>query len=427
MSLKDNALVRALAESKLRWLTFAAVVSALAFSAAYFIGVHAQLRENTRLFTRAYMENMGALLVQGKRATNEYSDLIARVQAVRIPYIIVDGQNKPVDWHYITYPRLFILPGPEIERTDHSSRAWNTLQARIRAFQAEYDPVSIPKVRALRGGPYKIYYGEPRYLGFMFLFPLFQVFLLLAFGATLYFWIVNRELNRQSNLWVGFAKETAHQLGTPISSLIGWVEMLKMKLGEGAVGAEGEALADLVGEIEEDIGKLSKNTSRFAQIGSVPDLMRNDVNDMVREVVAYFKDRLPQGDRRIEIVSNYGILPKVLMNRELIGWVLENLLKNSLDAIVKKEGVIEIETAWLEKENKVRITHTDNGKGIKREFLNKIFEPGFSTKRRGWGLGLALARRIVTEYHFGKITVDSTQLDRGTTFVIELPVKDAEA
>lgn len=390
----------------------AVIASVLAYYTQEVVG---QLKTAERRMANDYAEQWRkAVEAQSEAVTGFLFEQIIRKRS--FPLVVTDPDNNPMHWRELHD----VIDSDSIRTPD----AIEKVRKIVAAMDEYYPPVPIEYEGRLL---HYIHYGNYRLIRNLRLLPFLEVGLVVLFLLIAYIGFRNLKRAEQRYIWVGMAKETAHQLGTPISSLIGWVEMLKMKLGEGAAADGRGDLADLVGEIEEDIGKLSKNTSRFAQIGSVPDLMRNDVNDMVREVVAYFKDRLPQGDRRIEIVSNYGVLPKVLMNRDLIGWVLENLLKNSLDAIVKKEGVIEIETDWLERENKVRITHTDNGKGIRREFLNKIFEPGFSTKRRGWGLGLALARRIVTEYHFGKIYVDSTQLDRGTTFVIELPVKDAEA
>jgi signal transduction histidine kinase len=234
--------------------------------------------------------------------------------------------------------------------------------------------------------------------------------------------IKSRDLTKQANLWVNFAKETAHQLGTPLSSLYGWLEMLKMKLFSGHED-EIEKVKYVLDEAIEDVKRLNKRVFRFSQIGSEPELAPVDLNEIVRETVAYFRDRIPRAERTIQLVANYDRLPLMMLNRDLMGWVVENLLKNSMDAIQKKEGIIQIETSFLVKENKVRITHMDNGSGIKKENVSKIFNAGFSTKKHGWGLGLALAKRIVTDYHFGSIYVESTQVDRGTTFFIDLPVR----
>jgi signal transduction histidine kinase len=256
------------------------------------------------------------------------------------------------------------------------------------------------------------------------LLALAEIFILVMFVATFAMGIKNRDLVKQANLWIGFAKETAHQLGTPISSLYGWIEMMRLRLSAKA-GVDPEVDA-LLTDAADDVKKLNKRFLRFLQIGTVPSLSPGDFNEVARETIGYFKERLPKADRSIQIIANYGELPVIMLNKDLMGWVLENLLKNAMDAIEKKEGLIEVETRFLQREKLIRLTHTDNGHGIRKENLKRIFDTGFSTKKHGWGLGLALARRIVTDYHFGRIYVESTVSDRGTTFVVELPVRSKE-
>lgn len=411
-------------DSKLRWISFAVVVVIMVAYGFYFLQVDVRLRRNTLTLSTIYMQNLGASLMVGQKR-KAYKDLMKNIGEMEIPYVVINHFEKPMEWHQIFYPRLFIFKGDEVERKDRTSRALKCLMDHIRTFRMQHRPILISKTGKPKD-PYKIYYGNPGYIKGMILFPFVQILFIIAFVATLYLWIKNRELIKQSNLWIGFAKETAHQLGTPISSLLGWVEMMKIKLKEPDDISLKEKVAYIMDEMSEDINKLHRNSLRFSQIGSVPDLILQDLNDVVKEVILYFKDRMPQSERHIQIIANYGNLPNIFINKDLIGWVLENLLKNSMDAIIKKEGIIEIETSFIEKDRKIRITHSDNGKGIKRENINRIFDPGFSTKRRGWGLGLALAKRMVTDYHLGKIYVESTQMDRGTTFIIELPVRVGE-
>ena len=225
--------------------------------------------------------------------------------------------------------------------------------------------------------------------------------------------------NEQSVLWVGLAKETAHQLGTPISSLLGWIDFMRMKL---EAGPEPEKNLRILGEMESDISRLNRVATRFSQIGSTPELKKQDLNEIIGFTANYFSSRLPHLGKRINLELKLEDLPEVWINRELMGWVIENLIRNAVDSIEVEAGLITIATTYKSDEESVHISLTDNGKGIPREHVKHIFNPGFTTKKRGWGLGLSLCRRIVNEYHDGKIYVEKSQKDVGTQFEIVLPV-----
>jgi len=187
--------------------------------------------------------------------------------------------------------------------------------------------------------------------------------------------------------------------------------------------------AEAIGQIERicsdmdsDLSRLRKISSRFSHIGSVPVLMQCDINIVLSDCLDYFKVRLPLLRRKIDIGQHFGVLPLINANCELLEWVFENLLKNSVDAIQHESGKIDITTEFLEKEQVVRVYHSDNGKGITWEAHKKIFSPGFTTKKRGWGLGLTLAKRIIEDYHQGKIFVHWSRKNKGTIFCIDLPL-----
>ncbi|MFI5202495.1 MAG: sensor histidine kinase, partial [Candidatus Kapaibacterium sp.] len=228
--------------------------------------------------------------------------------------------------------------------------------------------------------------------------------------------------SEQSNIWVGMAKETAHQLGTPLSSLLGWAEMLRLS------AREPDEVEKIAGEIDRDIERLNRITVRFSKIGSVPDLKIYNVVQIVAEVMSYFEGRMPQLRKniRLELISEEDeILVKI--NRELFEWVIENLIKNAYEAIEGSEGSIAVHIhrppmASIKRspQPSVLIDVTDTGKGILLRKKNDVFRPGYSTKKRGWGLGLSLARRIIQEYHHGRLFVKESQPGRGTTFRIRL-------
>ena len=245
------------------------------------------------------------------------------------------------------------------------------------------------------------------------------------FLLLLYLGFRSIRVTERSNLWVGLAKETAHQLGTPISSLMGWVEYIRAQ-SDAESQLEPEEYVKEVHKVCEhmnkDLVRLGKITNRFSHIGSVPTLTPRDINSILEDAMGYFQTRLPLLGKHIEIRSQFNTLPPVAVNKELMEWVFENLLKNSVDAIVKNDGLIEIRTEYIACDKIVRISHGDNGKGISWEAQKRIFAPGYSTKKRGWGLGLTLAKRIVEDYHKGRIYVNWSQKDKGTVFYIDLPV-----
>jgi signal transduction histidine kinase len=209
------------------------------------------------------------------------------------------------------------------------------------------------------------------------------------------------------------AKETAHQLGTPLSSLMGWLEMLREN-------GESSRRRELLEEMERDLQRLNKVAARFSQIGSRADLKEQCIEGAVKEVQQYFSRRLPQTGREIRIVGqNLDGLPPVPLNRELFQWVLENLIKNALDAIEAPQGLIRIDGGRLNG-NRIYIDVIDNGKGIEFRKKSDVFKPGYSTKKRGWGLGLNLAKRIVEDYHGGRLFVKESRPGEGTTMRIIL-------
>lgn len=250
-----------------------------------------------------------------------------------------------------------------------------------------------------------IYYGNSELLNKLKYYPLALLLIVFLFGAVIFFFYRSNKNATQNKLWSGMAKETAHQIGTPLSSLIGWTEILKTE----------NTNPDYIVEIEKDIDRLQTITERFSKIGSVPTL---EVADIIKETIdsyEYLKARssnliefdikIPEGDIQVNL------------NKQLYSWCIENLVKNAIDAM-KGRGKIAIEISQLE--NAIMVTVADTGKGISKKDFNKIFEPGFTTKKRGWGLGLSLTRRIIEDFHDGKIKVLQSEKDKGTTFQIML-------
>jgi hypothetical protein len=229
----------------------------------------------------------------------------------------------------------------------------------------------------------------------------------------------------QRYIWVGMAKETAHQMGTPLSSLMGWLEHLSSKTREASYQGEGTVdggISEVIGAMKDDVERLKSVANRFGQIGSEPAKKVQPVEDIVKEVVSYFQARLPHGGKGVTIEAIYDPVEPIPVNAELVAWVLENLIKNSLQAVDPKTGRITVIThPYTGRDGGVAIAVEDNGSGISPREQKRIFHPGFTTKKRGWGLGLTLARRIIMEYHDGDIYLEVSVPHEVTRLVMRLP------
>jgi K+-sensing histidine kinase KdpD len=237
-------------------------------------------------------------------------------------------------------------------------------------------------------------------------YPIIQFAVIFLFILVAYLAFSSSRNAEQNQVWVGMSKETAHQLGTPISSLMAWVELLKMQNID----------ETLIQEFEKDTQRLEKITERFSKIGSIPELIRTDVADTIRSTVAYLRTR---SSGKVKYILDFDEQEKyeVPLNASLFSWVIENLCKNAIDAM-NNNGTIQI--SIVEKGDQILIDLADTGKGISKSYFKTVFQPGFTTKKRGWGLGLSLAKRIVENYHKGKIFLKQSEINKGTTFRIIL-------
>jgi hypothetical protein len=266
-----------------------------------------------------------------------------------------------------------------------------------------------------------VHYGQSGLVTRLEQLPIIQFVVAGIFIFLGYFGFNYIKRTEQSSIWVGLSKETAHQLGTPLSSLMGWNELIK------AAANDPLKVTHLAGEMSNDVDRLSKIANRFSKIGSRPDLKPENVHDIIEKVVKYFDVRIPtihkgtfEGTtkKKVDLIINGSKTAKALINRELFEWVIENLTKNALDAIENTTGSITFDIE--EKGANLFIDVTDTGKGIDLRFKKDIFRPGYSTKLRGWGLGLSLSKRIIETYHKGKLFVKESEPGKGTTFRIRL-------
>jgi len=258
----------------------------------------------------------------------------------------------------------------------------------------------------------KIHYGDSELIKQLRFYPYVQLIIAAMFIILGYIGFSSIKRSEQSNIWVGMAKETAHQFGTPISSLMGWLEMLKMNY------RQPDKVLDTTEEISNDVEKLNKITYRFSKIGAKPELVKKNVMDEIKQVTNYFERRLPQTGKTVELKISGDDQAYAEINSELFEWVVENLIKNALDAIEGTKGKIEISIKEIRRRIEVEVS--DSGKGIEIKRRKDVFRPGYSTKKRGWGLGLSLSKRIIEGYHGGKIFVKSSKPGEGTTFKILL-------
>lgn len=277
-------------------------------------------------------------------------------------------------------------------------------------LDAEYEPVAVKLDTTVLQ---YVHYGDSDLVKALRLAPILSSLAAGVFIVIAYFSFSAIRRNEQSLLWVALSKETAHQLGTPISSLMGWIELLK------TASDNPEKQAQIIFEMQTDLKRLSRVATRFSKIGSKVHLKEESVGDVVASMFNYYRSRIPQMGKSIELALNDAPDVRVPMNRELFEWVIENIVKNGIDAIQGKTGAI---AATISEEGKfVCIDISDTGKGIESKHRKEIFKAGFTTKSRGWGLGLSLAKRIVEDYHKGKLLLKHSELGKGTTFRIKLP------
>jgi hypothetical protein len=317
-----------------------------------------------------------------------------------IGIILSDVNGEPTSWK-----------GIGIRPEEVSEKAKTQVRAMMATMKKEIEPIPLKFEEHTLG---YLYYGDSRLIRQLQWLPYAEILLAGLFLLITIFGLNSIRRSEQQFIWVGMAKETAHQLGTPISSLLGWVELLRSRENNA------EAAVTLT-EMQRDLERLSKVASRFSQIGSRAALKEQELLPIIDEVVHYFQRRLPQMGKEVRIDVASRITPTLPINRDLFEWVLENLLKNALDAIEKPLGIITIDVQPSPiKRYRALIDVRDNGRGIDPAVRKQIFKPGFSTKKRGWGLGLSLSQRIIEDYHRGKLLLKDSRPGDGTTMRILL-------
>ena len=343
------------------------------------------------------------------------------VRSINFPIVLTDIRGIPRAWKEIGIPGEAI-PDSVLDRVARTGQPTSEV-ARIQEIVRRLDRINKP-VNILRVGQPGVlgfvHYGEPKLVHELRWLPYIELVLILILLLFGYAGLRSLLIGEQRLLWAALAKETAHQLGTPLSSLMGWTAVLRESAESGDLRKE--RVDEVVSEMERDLTRLHKVSSRFGQVGSMPTLKEGNLTDVVAGAVDYFRNRLPHIEHEVEIIERYEAIPRVAFHRELIEWVVENLLRNAIDAIDKPRGTIEVSLVWKREDRLVELCVRDNGRGMSPEERRRALEPGYTTKRRGWGLGLALARRVVREYHGGRIQIVDTVPGRGTAVAVTLPV-----
>ena len=324
------------------------------------------------------------------------------------PIAVLDVDRKPIHWRNIK----------GIDATDTSAAAYAVVKEAAEQMLAE-------------NGEFPLYFGEthvnyfcygnPEIIAQLRWMPFVEIGIVIAFLLVGFIGFQNIRRSEERFIWVGMAKETAHQLGTPITSLMGWLEVMETECTTGGQTEPLPLVNETVVNMKVDVVRLEKIANRFGQIGSIPELRLCHLQHLLQDTVEYYRRRLPFEGKGTQIIYEPKELPTVALNLELLGWALENLIKNALQAVDSRSGRVIIDPHVVSERQEIHIAITDNGIGIPQAAGRKVFRPGFTTKKRGWGLGLTLVKRIVEEYHGGRVSLKRSKPGE-TVFEIVLPI-----
>ena len=376
---------------KISLVIAAVVISVASLMVSHYLTLDLSQEERSKMETWAT-----AMRALSKADENTDLELVLKVinENNTIPVVVMDSKGNAQFFRNI-----------EVKGKDYADSLKNaTALGRILLNENKNIRISIDDGN--HSDDINVCYNDSRMLKRLHVYPFVQLGVVMLFVVVAIFALLTSKKAEQNKVWVGLSKETAHQLGTPISSLMAWIEILK----------ENYPQDELIPEMDKDISRLQLIADRFSKIGSTPEVTPDNLNMVITHVAEYMDTRT---SKKIKIIRN---LPEndiiVNLNAALFEWVVENLCKNAVDAMGGESGSITL--SIRDYNEKVAVEVADTGRGIKKKDLGNVFRPGFTTKKRGWGLGLSLAKRIVEEYHKGRIYVKSSELGKGTTFRIEL-------
>lgn len=370
-----------------------------------------EILERERDIANLYAKSIEFIANDENQSGGEYNFVFSSVvnsNTINFPIVVTDAKsNQPT-----------FVKNLEVDSTLPKPEQLKFVQKIITGMDATNKPIRVTYQDTLVLS--YVHYGQSNLVARLKVLPLIEFCVAGIFIFLGYFGFNYIKRTEQSNIWVGLSKETAHQLGTPLSSLMGWNELMKVSANSP------QKVLNLANEMTNDLDRLNKIANRFSKIGSKPILQMENLYDVVDKVVKYYEKRIPrlksetEGNekRKIDLIITGSNDVSALINRDLFEWVIENLTKNALDAIENSTGKIIYDIQ--NKDGHIYIDVTDTGKGIDIRYKKDIFRPGYSTKMRGWGLGLSLSKRIVETYHKGKLTVKESEPGKGTTFRIRL-------
>jgi nitrogen-specific signal transduction histidine kinase len=313
-------------------------------------------------------------------------------QNYSIPIIMVDAEGNPFEYRNISF-----------NNDSNFEDSTKTLEKELLEMQEEYEPIYLSEADI------QVYYRNSELLINLKYYPYIQLAVILLFGVLAYTLFNQSKIAEQNRVWAGLTKETAHQLGTPIASLMAWIDYLR----NSPVWDENR---EIIQEMDKDVVKLRMVTERFSSIGSKPVIQTENLYESIEETITYLRPRI---STKVQMNINADSKDlEAMLNRPLFEWVIENICKNAVDAM-RGKGIINIDILQ-DSDKYVIVDITDNGKGMEKKLFRRVFNPGFSTRPRGWGLGLTLAKRIIERYHGGKVFVKNSEIGKGTTFRIVL-------
>lgn len=376
---------------KVGLVIIAVVIAVVSLVVFHFLVNDLSIEERSRM-------NVWAEAMQSLNAADESTDLNLVLKVINenntIPVIVLDAEGKTQVFRNVDINAKDREDSLKV--TEQLAHDWLRNGRVIKLFDDSHN----------NGDYILVCYDESIMLKRLAMYPYVQLAVVLLFVFIAFFTLLVSKKAEQNKVWVGLSKETAHQLGTPISSLMAWTEILKEQYPDDA----------LIPEMDKDVKRLQLISERFSKIGSLPEPVPTNLKEVLEHVIEYMDRRTSHGVIFVRDFPDKDVWLK--MNASLFEWVIENLCKNAVDAMSGGPGTITVRI--VEEDNKICVEVSDTGKGIKKKNLSHVFRPGFTTKQRGWGLGLSLAKRIIEDYHKGKIFVKWSEINRGTTFRVEL-------
>lgn len=380
------------------FLSILIVISALLFSNR----LVQKLAEKEERLVAFWADSYKFIATNDNAETNFLANniIIKRPSIIAVPAIVTDKNNHP------------LMNNLNIDSTASDAKKKVIIQKELeKMINSGYRPISV---EYLPGQKHLVYYRETDELIQLRYYPYITFTLMFIFIIIVFVNFNIAQRSEQNKVWAGLAKETAHQLGTPISGLIAWIELLRLN-------AHTEYDTTVVEELNKDVHHLQVIADRFSKIGSEPELSEHTIAPILEQATKYVANRVSSKTIHIEFKNKLTPGFKAFISPPLFEWVIENLLKNAIDALVNKKGG-EIILYAKSQDGMLIVEVEDNGKGMQRQDISRVFRPGFTTKKRGWGLGLSLSKRIIEKFHNGKIFVKKSELDKGTTFRIQTPI-----